>query len=510
MGSHCPLSVPEQWKAFLELLSSHNFQGSDVDAKALPLVPLFHTSVYNLPFRVLNEKEVIQLSGLKNFWHNVSLSDAELVPEALLRNVCGNCFHPDLISSALGSNDVLKSWVRGEVERSVKHVMNQTEAYTVFAELCDQIEKEAKKRRDSKLQLDKTLPSYESLNDSSAVAPVLGTKRTSNGGPGKTGQPASGLHQKSVCYAAVSEKKAPQACGPILTSRNESCAMWCDNTRLSEELIECHIGSFVQVHIRTHCSDLVRIDLQAALQRSIQTLHLPVHQLPDELVKMKVFVPQGVTCFSSETFDCTSPFEYWQKALTDEGSRVYPRKNPDTMIFHRVHKSIEEICPVFGPSVKHFILGDTDEQAHIRTVIFALFTARYEFIGACHWTPITKVWDILDLCGGDHGWIIYHNNRRLSHRNVEVDQGDFFACYERSNSNPVFMDKGLFPSGDQEWIANRSSTALSSAGDATGDTFEETPPTFESTGDPLLLIGRRGAQRRQDDRVVTFDIDSFQ
>ena len=108
-----------------------------------------------------------------------------------------------------------------------------------------------------------------------------------------------------------------QACGPILT---ESCAMWCDNTRLSEELIECHIESFVQVHIRTHCSDLVRIDLQAALH---QTLHLPVHQLPDELVKMKVFVLQGVTCFSSETFDCTSPFEYWQKILTDEGRRVH-------------------------------------------------------------------------------------------------------------------------------------------------------------------------------------------
>ena len=97
---------------------------------------------------------------------------------------------------------------------------------------------------------------------------------------------------------------------------------------------------------------------------------------------------------------------------------------------------------MFEPSVKHFILGDTTEQVHIRTVIFALFTARYQFIGACHWTPITKVWDILDLCGG-HGWIIYHNNRRLLHRNVEVDQGDFFACYERSNSNSVFMDKGF-------------------------------------------------------------------
>ena len=120
------------------------------------------------------------------------------------------------------------------------------------------------------------------------------------------------------------------------------------------------------------------------------------------------------------------------------------------------------------------------------------------------------MWNILDLCGGDHGWIIYHNNRRLSYRNVEVNQGDFFACNERSNSNSVFMDKELFPSGDQEWIANRSSTVLFSAGDATDDTFEETSPTFESTGDPLLLIGRRSAQRRQDDRVVTFDIDLFQ
>ena len=138
------------------------------------------------------------------------------------------------------------------------------------------------------------------------------------------------------------------------------------------------------------------------------------------------------------------------RRLTDKGRRVYPRKNSDTVIFHRVHKSIEAICPVFEPSVKHFILGDTDKQVHIRTVIFALFTARYEFIGACHWTSITKVWNILDLCGGDYGWIIYHNNRRLSHRNVEVDQGDFFACYERSNSNSVSMDKELFPSGDQD------------------------------------------------------------
>ena len=61
-------------KAFLELLSSHNFQGTDVDAIVLPLVPMFHTGTYNLPFRILKEKELIQLSGLQDFWNNVSLT----------------------------------------------------------------------------------------------------------------------------------------------------------------------------------------------------------------------------------------------------------------------------------------------------------------------------------------------------------------------------------------------------------------------------------------------------
>ena len=106
---------------------------------------MFHTGTYNLPFRILKEIEVIQLSGLQDFWNNVSLSDVELVPETLLRNMCGNCFHSDLISSALGSNTLLKSWAKGEVEGSSKLVMNQAEAYAVFSELCDQIEKKAKK-----------------------------------------------------------------------------------------------------------------------------------------------------------------------------------------------------------------------------------------------------------------------------------------------------------------------------------------------------------------------------
>ena len=153
------------------------------------------------------------------------------------------------------------------------------------------------------------------------------------------------------------------------------------------------------------------------------------------------------------TFDCSSSFENWQKALIEEGCRVFSGKNPDTMVFHRVHKSIEEVCPVFEPDVKHFILADSEEHEHTRIVVFAIFTARFEFFGACHWTPVTQVWDVLDLCGGERGWIIYHNNQRLQHLKVMVHQGDFFACYERCDGNPQLPADRPGTEVTQGWVA---------------------------------------------------------
>ena len=47
-------------------------------------------------------------------------------------------------------------------------------------------------------------------------------------------------------------------------------------------------------------------------------------------------------------------------------------------------------------------------------------------------------------------------------------------------------------------------------GDATDSARNHASPTFENTGDPLLLIGRGSGRRRRDDRVVSFDVDSFQ
>ena len=106
---------------------------------------------------------------------------------------------------------------------------------------------------------------------------------------------------------------------------------------------------------------------------------------------------------------------------------------------HRVHSSLAEVSSLFHPITNHFILAVSEEQECTRTVVFAVFTSRYEFIGACHWTRVTRVWDILDLCGGDKGWVVYHNNQRLRHHKVSVHHGDVFACYERNNCNTPFQ-----------------------------------------------------------------------
>ena len=161
------------------------------------------------------------------------------------------------------------------------------------------------------------------------------------------------------------------ACGPMLS---DSCAMWCDDSRLREELVECHIGSFVQAHIETAFCDLVRIDLQAALQRSMDTLHLPVKRLQDNQVMMKVFVPHGVTCYSSTTFVCISQFENWQAVLIAAGKRAYPGRNPDTMIYHRVHSSLVEVSSLFDPVTNHFILADSLRNRNIHEQLCSLFS----------------------------------------------------------------------------------------------------------------------------------------
>ena len=87
--------------------------------------------------------------------------------------------------------------------------MNQAEAYAVFSELCEQIEKESRKKgRGKKVHLDKTLPPYEVLQNVGTTTAEPNTKCTKkNGGCKPTGQPAIGLHQCSTNHGTLPDKK---------------------------------------------------------------------------------------------------------------------------------------------------------------------------------------------------------------------------------------------------------------------------------------------------------------
>ena len=235
---------------------------------------------------------------------------------------------------------------------------------------------------------------------------------------------------------------------------------------------------------------------------------------------MKVFVPHGVTCYSGTSYTCITQFENWQATLIESGKRAYPGRNPETMIFHRVHSAFAEVSSLFDPLINHFILSDSNEQECTRTVVFAVFSSKYEFSGACHWTRVTKVWDILDLCGGDKGWVVYHNNQRLGHHRVSVHHGDVFACYERNNFHTPFQaDRVGYDAAKERVAAAPESEPIEAAEpiapersyfEAVGDDSQVDTATFEQTGDPLLLIGRASGQRSQGDTAEALYLSPFQ
>ena len=152
------------WFKFLQICESRCVRGKDMDAIISPLLPLFHCQCYSIPFRVLTEEEVSALSGLHEIWIRISPEDAEALPERLVRDYCGNCFHPALISSALGKNETLRRWVVTGEGGPTALVADQSEAFKVFARLCDRVEAEAKHRvKKEKVDIDRTLPPFQTV-----------------------------------------------------------------------------------------------------------------------------------------------------------------------------------------------------------------------------------------------------------------------------------------------------------------------------------------------------------
>ena len=88
---------------------------------------------------------------------------------------------------------------------------------------------------------------------------------------------------------------------------------------------------------------------------------------------------------------------------------------------------------------------------------------------------------------------------RLRHHKVPVHHGDFFACYERSDSNTPFQADRIETDVAQGWVANApapvhgeaaGSTALApSVAEAAGTARDDGSPTFEQTG--MCVLGSK-------------------
>ena len=129
---------------------------------------MFECNTFRLPFRILTAKEVLRLSGLENHWTMVDIEDANRLPHSLIRDMCGNSFHPSLISSALGSDDVLKRWIQGE-GGSTTVVADQSRVHALYSELAQLI-----KQKGLELHKDVDIPVVEELRRYPSVEGVSG------------------------------------------------------------------------------------------------------------------------------------------------------------------------------------------------------------------------------------------------------------------------------------------------------------------------------------------------
>ncbi len=121
--------------------------------------------------RILQETEIMNLSGLGDYWTHTCIQNSEKLPEALIRDMCGNSFHPALISSALGSNESIRQWVDDINHESHVLVAGQHQALAAYTELCDLIQKEIAKDKKNKKkpQVVHDLPHYPVVEKSGPV-----------------------------------------------------------------------------------------------------------------------------------------------------------------------------------------------------------------------------------------------------------------------------------------------------------------------------------------------------
>ena len=127
----------------LEELAKPKPSADRLDGHVQQLVPLFSCTTYEVPFRVVTPDKALRLSGLETHWKRTSTHDAENLPDNLIRDMCGNSFHPALVCSALGETSILEKWIQGKEEHNqsapATRVATKVEAHTAYADLVDKV-----------------------------------------------------------------------------------------------------------------------------------------------------------------------------------------------------------------------------------------------------------------------------------------------------------------------------------------------------------------------------------
>ena len=163
----------DDWRTFIEALQRGGCTSSNFDKIILPLLPMFECSTYKLPFRILTAKEVLRLSGLENHWTMIDVEDANRLPDHLIRDMCGNSFHPALISSAFGNDAVLKRWIQDEEEGPSTLVADQNQAHAIYAELAQLIKQKGRElHKNTDIPVVEELPCYPSVEKVKGQVPL--------------------------------------------------------------------------------------------------------------------------------------------------------------------------------------------------------------------------------------------------------------------------------------------------------------------------------------------------
>ena len=116
-ASFVPAHFLALWKSFLSTLQSDKTVTTKKDQLVEQLAPIVHNPNIKVPMRVLTVQEVRKLAGLENIL-TIERHGSSLLTEQVIRDFCGNSFHPSLISAALGTDDQLQQWVEGTMKRN--------------------------------------------------------------------------------------------------------------------------------------------------------------------------------------------------------------------------------------------------------------------------------------------------------------------------------------------------------------------------------------------------------